>query len=204
MDDQNLAPTTAQAAEPARRRRKLLALGAGGLVLGIGAVVTMAAWTDTEVATGDFAAGSFGLQSSADGADFADHDTSAEALTISFGDLAQNLSPTDSATAVYAVRLDPASTYGADVTGVVEASGAAADNLTYTVQQVDDIDGSTAQGTLVSSESVQATGSHDLFTLDALSDVVYLKVTVTADEDLAQGETATVLWTLTGESTTSL
>lgn len=203
MDDQTTTRTV-DSRDPSRRRRKLLALGAGGLVLGIGAVVTMAAWTDTEVVQGNFAAGTFGLQSSANGTDFSDHDTSAEALTIAFDDLAENLSPTDSATGVYAVRLDPTSTYGAAVSGVVEASGDAADNLTYTVQQVTAIDGTTTQGTLVPSESVRAPGSHDLFTLDAKADVVYLKVTVTADEDLAQGETANVLWTLTGESTTSL
>lgn len=37
---------------------------AGGLVLGLGFSVTMAAWTDTEVASGSFGASVFGTQSS--------------------------------------------------------------------------------------------------------------------------------------------
>ncbi len=41
-------PQTAQDDRSRRWRHQLLALGAGGLVLGIGAAVTMAAWTDTE------------------------------------------------------------------------------------------------------------------------------------------------------------
>ncbi|XSS44541.1 SipW-dependent-type signal peptide-containing protein [Propionibacteriaceae bacterium Y1685] len=39
--------------------RKFRAALAGGLVLGIGAVVTLAAWTDDENAAGQFSAGTF-------------------------------------------------------------------------------------------------------------------------------------------------
>lgn len=190
----------------ARRRRKLLSITAGGLVLGVGAVVTLASWTDTEVAAGDFAAGRFALESSLDGTNFTDHTPPAEPLTLSFGSLAQNLSPNEEASAVYALRLDQASTYTAEVAGTVTASGSAADNLSYTIERVSDIAGGTPIGSpLVSDEPVSAGTAHDnLFGLTSTSDVVYLKVTVAADDSLGQAETADVTWTLTGTSGESL
>lgn len=51
----------------ARRRRKIQALAAGGLVLGIGASVTIASWTDQEFGTGTFEAGSFEIEINTDG-----------------------------------------------------------------------------------------------------------------------------------------
>ena len=54
-------------------RRKVLAVLAGGLVLGVGTAVTLAAWNDSEFATGDFAAGTFVFQGSTDNETFEDH-----------------------------------------------------------------------------------------------------------------------------------
>ncbi|NYD78182.1 SipW-dependent-type signal peptide-containing protein [Arthrobacter cupressi] len=69
-------------------RTKLLrvrALLAGGLVLGAGATMTLAAWNDSEFATGTFSASSFALQSSTDsGGTWQEHGTSATAATMSF------------------------------------------------------------------------------------------------------------------------
>lgn len=50
-----------------RRRRKGKALLAGGLVLGVGATATFAAWTDQEEATGEFHAGQFAIEANVDG-----------------------------------------------------------------------------------------------------------------------------------------
>ncbi|MGX1859130.1 SipW-dependent-type signal peptide-containing protein [Dietzia sp. NPDC055340] len=44
---------------PSRQRKALLS---GGLVLGLGAAATLAAWSDNVVATGAFSAGSFGIE----------------------------------------------------------------------------------------------------------------------------------------------
>ncbi|GAA1483917.1 SipW-dependent-type signal peptide-containing protein [Brachybacterium fresconis] len=196
---------TTETTRATQRRRKALAITAGGLVLGVGGAMTLASWTDTEVADGSFAAGSFALASSTDGTTFVDTSAPADALTLSFDELAQNLSPSDSATAVYAVRLDQSSSYAATVDGAVTASGTAADNLSSSIEQVSDIDATETIGSLVAAESVTAGTEHpDLFELDALSDVVYLKVTVTADSELRQGESADVTWTLTGTSGESL
>ncbi|APX33549.1 hypothetical protein BH708_13445 [Brachybacterium sp. P6-10-X1] len=196
--------TITEEREPSQRRRKLLAITAGGLVLGLGGVLTLASWTDTESAQGSFAAGSFALESSSDGETFAA--TAPESpLTLDFDGLADNLSPSDSATAVYAVRLEQSSDYAATVDGAVTATGTAADNLTFTIQQVNDIDATETIGTMISSESVTGGTTHDdIFDLTSLEEVVYLKVTVTADSELAQNETADVTWTLTGTSGSSL
>ncbi|TSI15564.1 SipW-dependent-type signal peptide-containing protein [Brevibacterium aurantiacum] len=211
MTDKNhftdqMASTEKPATSDRRRRRKLLAITSGGLVLGIGAAITLAAWTDRESAHGDFSAGSFALESSADGTNFADTTAPGDALALTFDDLAENLSPKDTASAVYAIRLDRSSTYSAAVSGAVEASGSAADNLTYSVQRVSDISGgSPVGGALVSSEPVTSTTVHeDMFSVGSLNEVVFLKVTVNADADLGQGESADVVWNLTGTSVDSL
>ncbi|MEJ7649283.1 MAG: SipW-dependent-type signal peptide-containing protein [Nakamurella sp.] len=43
------------------RRRKFRAVLAAGLVLGVGGAVTLAAWNDSEYATGTFTAGTFNM-----------------------------------------------------------------------------------------------------------------------------------------------
>lgn len=56
--------------EQGQRRRKIQALAAGGLVLGVGATATLAAWNDTETTTGTFAAGQFVLEANTSGDDW--------------------------------------------------------------------------------------------------------------------------------------
>lgn len=64
--------------------RKIAAVLAGGLVLGIGAATTMAAWTDSQYAKATFTAGVFKLESSADGSTWAKH-TSNLPVKLSMG-----------------------------------------------------------------------------------------------------------------------
>ncbi|MGH3654248.1 SipW-dependent-type signal peptide-containing protein [Glutamicibacter sp.] len=200
----NTTPTTPASSN--QRRRKLMAIAAGGVVLGIGTAVTLASWTDNETATGDFAAGQFAMESSQDGTAFTDTTPAGQALKLSFSELASNLSPQDETSAIYALRLAPGSDYQAAVSGYVESSGSAADNLSYTIQRVSDIAGTETVGApLVSGEALDGGTTHEnMFTLDALDTVVYLKVTVAADDGLAQNETATATWNLTGTSGESL
>lgn len=56
-----------------QRSRQLRALAAGGAVLGIGATMTLAAWSDVEIFEGTFQAGTFDIQGSADGIAWASH-----------------------------------------------------------------------------------------------------------------------------------
>lgn len=57
---------------------KARALLAGGLVLGVGAAVTLAAWTDNEWVRGVFGTGTFGIEGSTDGSAFSDNPTSGD------------------------------------------------------------------------------------------------------------------------------
>lgn len=54
-------------------RRKVAAVLAGGLVLGVGAVSTLAAWTDNEQAQATFATGIFVLENRVAAGSFANH-----------------------------------------------------------------------------------------------------------------------------------
>ena len=64
MADAHLA---APASTTANRRRKISAILAAGMVLGVGTTATLAAWNDSEYAQGSFAAGTFNLEGSTDG-----------------------------------------------------------------------------------------------------------------------------------------
>lgn len=101
-------------AHPARRR--LRAVLAGGLVLGVGAAVTLAAWNDSEFAIGSFAAGQFDLVGSTDGTSFTDHATADTAAPLGFTVNPTNLAPGDVVFAPFAVALEEAATYAAAVT----------------------------------------------------------------------------------------
>src|SRR5690606_36043801 len=98
------------------RRNKIYAVLAGGLVLGVGAAVTLAAWNDSEFATGTFRAASFAFEGSADGITWGEHTTEGAAADLTFTANFDNLSPDDVVYAPYALR--PTSTSDADLTAV--------------------------------------------------------------------------------------
>lgn len=115
--------------------RKVRAVLAGGLVLGVGAAITLAAWNDSEFATGTFTAGQFNLEGSeTDGTTFTEHATSDTAATLGFtAPLAGNLSPTDVVYAPFAVRLAAGTTSPANVVVSADSSTGTVTNLTYTL-----------------------------------------------------------------------
>ena len=135
-------PSISQASDHARddRRRRTRALLAGGLVLGLGAAVTLAAWNDSEFATGEFTAGAFNLEGSTDGTTFADHDTLGTAAVVTFTTPFDNLAPDDVVYAPFWVRLDDTTTTGADlVVGsltTTDGTPGNAANLSWTVYQL--------------------------------------------------------------------
>lgn len=77
------------------RRRKRKALLAGGTVLGLGAAVTLAAWTDDVWVSGSFAAGTFNVEGAVDaaGANWQEYATSSG--PSSPGELQFTLNPTE-------------------------------------------------------------------------------------------------------------
>lgn len=201
-----MTTTTPTPDDTRRRRHQLLALGAGGLVLGIGAVVTMAAWSDTEHSNASFDAGRFGLVASTDGETFADNPAS-PGLTLDFDASSALMSPGETSYAAYAVQLTDDSDYAADVVLTDSTgTGTAAQALTYTILATDTFgcSASTTGTELVADQPATSASGTALFSLDAVTDPAFLCVQVTAGDTLAQGSTGSIEWTLTGTSTVPL
>jgi predicted ribosomally synthesized peptide with SipW-like signal peptide len=190
--------------------RKVKAILAGGLVLGIGAAVTLAAWTDQEWATATFSSGHFNLVGSTDGTNFSDHATVGTAAALTFSTGFNNLSPDTTVSALYALRLDAATTVAA--TGVVSAAvgtGTAEANLTYRIVQVGAADQCTPNAggiaDIVSSSSMDAVTDPQTFALSQGSNgnpggTVLLCIQVTTGPGLLQDTSATGTWTFTATS----
>lgn len=187
------------------RSRKAKALLAGGVVLGVGAVVTLAAWTDQEWAQGDFGAGTFNVQGSTDGATFTDHESEAGAANLSF-DLTggDNMSPGVTVAAPFVMRLDADTTYDATVELVsAEGNGAAAGALTYGIVEVGSAGACTADatgveivedGTVLSSTDGAVTIDLSAGETGAAGAPVALCFQVSADDTLQQGQEASATW----------
>lgn len=121
--------------EQGQRRRKIQALAAGGLVLGVGATATLAAWTDEETTTGNFTTGQFGLESNTSGSDWESTET------IHFENTA--LAPGHSVYAPVVLRLSPDTTVDGDITvsgqGETDGLNAALGFRAVTVEPVADV-----------------------------------------------------------------
>ncbi|WP_324014091.1 SipW-dependent-type signal peptide-containing protein [Microbacterium sp. JZ37] len=193
------------------RRRKVFAVLAGGLVLGVGAAVTLAAWNDSEFATGTFGAGAFNLEGSTTSATdgYADHETAPGAALAFTLPLAENLSPTDVVYAPFWVRLDDTTTSDATlVADTVAATGANAANLSYEVYAIAadaTCSAATATGTLVASgatlNALTAGADVTLTAGDAAPGApVQLCFEVTAGAGLEEGGDATATWSFTATS----
>jgi len=191
---------------------RIRAVLAGGLVLGLGAAMTLAAWTDQEFATGSFTAGHFNLVGSTDGITFGEHATDdpgvPAALTFSTG--FDNLSKSSTVAAAFALHLDAATTVAGTGTVLSSAgSGAAASHLTYGVIEVPSVAACTpvATGTArvpAGTALGSATGATP-FALGAGNGTlpganVVLCIQVTSDATLAQGTTATATWQFSATS----
>ncbi|MDF0515519.1 SipW-dependent-type signal peptide-containing protein [Agromyces sp. H3Y2-19a] len=114
-----------------RRARILRAVLAGGIVFGVGATATMAAWNDSEVATGSFAASVFDTESQSAGSPTYASRPTAPGATLSFA--ATGMSPGVSHYAWLNVRTTTATTVAGDVslTGVTNNSGGLVAALEY-------------------------------------------------------------------------
>ena len=169
--------------------RKILAVLAGGLVLGVGAAVTLAAWNDSEFAKGTFTAGSFTFTGSADGTTFSDHATTGAAASLTFELNPTNLSPGDVVYAPYALRLG--GTYDAtlaSVAPVADGDFATPGKLTYAVVSTGTTFGcdATAFGAGTAVPTTMTTGTD-----------VNLCIQVTAvsgASGIEQADTGTVTW----------
>lgn len=189
-------------------RRRIRAVLAGGLVLGVGAAVTLAAWNDSEFAIGSFAAGQFNLVGSTDGVAYEEHETEAGAAVLGFALNPTNLAPEDVVYAPFAVALDETTTYGALVTVSATAAGTTA-GLTYELLQTDTFGcGATTTGTSLvdAGTALDDTLGTITFDLDAPSAEILAPVNlcfrVTAGAGIGQGSTGSATWEFAAESRT--
>lgn len=94
-----------------RRWVQVRAVLAGGLVLGIGAAATVAAWTDEEHTSATLTAGTFSIVGATDGVTFADHPT-APGATLTFAVSPTAMVPGAVVYALYSVKTAPTSVAG--------------------------------------------------------------------------------------------
>ncbi len=178
---------------------KAKAILAGGLVLGVGAAITLAAWTDTEWAKSTFGSGAFGIEGSVDGGtNYDDHATEPNAAPLSFSVPAQKLSPNDTVYAGFAVRLISTSTNQANV-AVTQNDASKIPNTTATYKY-------TTSATCDAAEYDAGTSTNEngaSFALTSPSTPVYLCFKVAAASNLAQGQTGSISWTFTATSTSA-
>lgn len=188
---------------------KFRAFLAGGIVLGVGAAVTLAAWSDSEIATGTFAAGVFNLEGSAtDGVAFADHATNPGAA-LAFALNAAALSPGSVVFAPFALRLAAGTTNDAVVTVTTAGTTGAVTGLTYELLQVPTwacASATTGTSLVPAGSAVGTTPAATTFGLTAgtpatnAGSAVDLCFKVSAGAGLTQGQTGTVTWQFSAAS----
>lgn len=208
--------TTTLSTQRSVRSRKLRAVLAGGLVLGVGAAVTLAAWNDSEFATGVFGSGTFNLEGSTTSATdgYLDHESSGAAAELEFSVPVDNLSPGDVVAAPLWVRLDAATTTAAtlDLVSLVgtDDAGTNSAELSYDVVALaaDATCDATATGTSLGSGDT-LTSNPDIAgetvplaigAAGAPGEATQLCFVVTAGAGLDEGGSTTAVWQLTATS----
>lgn len=206
-DTQHTTGTTPP--ERGLKSKRVRAILAGGLVLGVGAAITLAAWNDSEFATGIFAGGAFSIEGSVNGTTFTEHATEPAAANLTFELDADNLAPSEPVYAGFAVQLTAASTYAATVDIIASSSDTIASSLTYSLVETAtfgcDATAFAAGDPLVTTAATTTSTAADIFTLGAATTPVYLCFEVTPAANLPQASPeGTVLWEFAAESTTPL
>lgn len=193
--------------------KKFKAILAGGVVLGVGAAVTLAAWTDQEWASGAFTAGTFDIESSVDGKDFKDHNPDEDGVAeLDFNLQPKNLSPNQTVAAPFVLRVDNETTLSAEVELVEATSDKNNPNfkhLTYGIIEVPNASACEpgAEGTPIVPKATALNSAHQVNDIvltpgadEAAGDPITLCFQVTADGELEQSHATTASWQFVGES----
>lgn len=199
-----------------RASQKVRALLSAGVVVGIGAASTLAAWTDNETVTANLTAGTFGIVGSTDGATFTDHPAEGPAQ-LTFDVPAAGLIPGTTVHASFSVRTTSGSAAGtASLDADADNGSGLGAYLTYGVSYQIYDSGSTPEpcndaaafdaGTvLVPRGSVLTTAPTATQNLDANggSTITYcFEITMPANTDnAAQGLTVAPRWTVNAQNT---
>lgn len=203
---------------PTRARgisRRVKAILAGGLVLGVGAAVTLAAWNDSEFVSGQFSAGSFNLEGStvSGTTGFAEHATDGTAAVLFQLSSHDNVSPGETFYQPFWVRLAAGTTSAADLSlAAVTGSGDNAAHMSYAIYELAAID--TACGAagiagltpIASGDDLTEITTNPGTTLAVGTPTsnpgaaINLCFVVTTGADLEQGDDAEVIWELEATS----
>jgi predicted ribosomally synthesized peptide with SipW-like signal peptide len=194
---------------PSERKnsRKVAAILAGGLVVGIGTMATLASWNDSEFASATFSSGTFKLQGSADGVAFTDHATTGDAASLTFTAPFNNLTPSDTIYAPYALRLTADTTNDATVAVTNPVVSGDVDHLSYRLIQTESFgcDADSTGTELVATGPVGTVTDAQTFDLamgagGADGAAVNLCFVVTAGHDLTQDQAGSSTWQFTATS----
>ncbi|GAA1138742.1 SipW-dependent-type signal peptide-containing protein [Nesterenkonia lutea] len=198
------APTHAAHSENATgssRRKKIKAILASGTVLGIGAVVTMATWNDSQFAEGNFTAGEYDVVSSADDVTYTDHGES-NVAELTFG--AANAAPDDKYVASLWLQTTSTSSYAGEIEAITAPTSAGqTENYTVKVRQLER-DAECTTETTAGSEIATGTDLTELSEVQqsiefgndsgTTDQTTQLCFQVTASENLISSESASVTW----------
>lgn len=199
-----------------QRGRKVAAILAGGLVLGVGTMATLASWNDSEFAKASFTAGAFNMEGAVDGAQsvFSEHSTAGAAGTLAFTSIFSNLQPGDVVYAPYALRLDKNTTYNATVAVTSDSMSGSTQGLSYTLFTTATA-GCSASSTPVTTvvpagtplngvgaaSTISLTKTANVGTTAGAAAFLCFKVTAgTTAPTMAQGQTAGPVWNFTATS----
>ncbi|MDF2562239.1 MAG: hypothetical protein K0R99_3685 [Microbacterium sp.] len=119
------------------RSRRIRALLAGGLVFGVGATMTLAAWNDSEYGAATFTAGRFDIVGATDGTTFSSHATAGAAATLNFQLPPTAMAPGTTTYALFSVKTASPSVAGAlQLTAGTPGGTGLAAYLTYGVRTI--------------------------------------------------------------------
>jgi predicted ribosomally synthesized peptide with SipW-like signal peptide len=189
-----------------QRGRKVAAILAGGLVLGVGTMATLASWNDSEFANATFTAGTFKLVGSLNGTTFTDHATSASSAGLTFSTPFSNLQPGSVVYAKFAVQLTSDTTNDGTVTVIGSKTGSVT-GLSYQLIRTTawGCDAATTGTNVVTSSAVGAAAGAVTFDLTktGADNTAYLCFKVTADSTMTQGQSGTGIWEFSAASKAS-
>ena len=181
--------------------KKVKAFLAGGLVLGVGVVVTLAAWTDQEWASSSFQAGTFEVQSSTDGATFENHPADGPASLKFETDVTENLSPGDKVAAAFLLRVTEDTTYsGTGTLTNAELPEGQTRGLTYGIVEVNSFEECTTATTGIQTIAPDNTPLGQVpdeiapFNLPESGEEAVLCIQVSANDQLEQQQSAQAAW----------
>ncbi|OAN36591.1 SipW-dependent-type signal peptide-containing protein [Microbacterium sp. H83] len=188
------------------RSRRIRAVLAGGLVFGVGATMTLAAWNDSENGSATFTAGRFDIVGAVDGATFSSHPVGTPAA-LSFSAPFGAMVPGSTVYALFSVKtanpsvagslqLSTASTAGTGLGtylrfGVRTIAGTACNATTYPAGVSVVPDNSTLATAGTTSQAVAANGGSTVNYCFAVS-------LPAATDNTAQGLTAIQTWQILG------